>query len=657
MARPKGNNYGKAKVKKESLPVIRGNYTLASRLGALPHQHGAVIGIDTETTGLDARTHRLVGISFSCESACGFYTPVGHGGDATRSNAGLFDIVAQLNDYDRTYSPTWVFYNAKFDLRFLQAAGFSPRNVVDVAILLYIRDLAGAESNAGLKETTARLLGLRMTTIKELFASVGSDLTSHNFSDLEPSQAVVDYACADADATLRLYHKSQEPLGYVYPEKGEIELLDHALISPIMAMEDTGMVVDSIAAGRLHTKIEQDIEGAIAQCRLLTGVPEFNPASSAHVGAALYEPSMSGIPIIRRTRKGNKPSTDGDTLTILQRKYGAQVPLIGEILHYRDLVGVSRFTEKLRGGTSPVTGRVHPQYNQVRQITGRLSTTGDGQWLKKLNFQGIPNRADADPHNIRNLFKATPGWKWVSMDLSNIEIRLIAEFSRDQGLLDMLNKKGSDFHAMTAKALFGKEQSDPEWSKWRQVAKICNFNLAYAFGITTLRDKIETEAGTRMSKAQCQDLFEAFFTRAYPGWGQYKKDLVKEARRTMLSTTLFGRRRRLNMYYPPDPYFGCAGDRQAVSHPIQGSCADLLRKAIIDCGEYVKRNAGAVRMLCTVHDEINFEIKHESDDKMLAHVLELKSILEWAPDHFVVPIKSSVSIGDSWGGCEDVDFD
>ena len=218
---------------------------------------------------------------------------------------------------------------------------------------------------------------------------------------------------------------------------------------------------------------------------------------------------------------------------------------------------------------------------------------------------------------------------------------------------DELLRDGGDLHALTCRKLFKADATDPEWQKMRKIAKTCNFNLAYAWGIKSLQAKLKYEAGIVLTETKCWKLFDKFFNEAYPTWGAYKKRLASEARKTFKTTTFFGRERDLSSYYETASYPGCEGDRMAVNHPIQGTCADLMRIALVKTHKFITENdlLGEIALLSNVHDELNFEIKGKpGEERFDSLVAEVVKIMEWTPKGIDVPFTTSITMGPSWAG-------
>lgn len=624
------------------------------------------VAIDIETTGLDRLRDAVVGISFSFKKEVAYYIPIAHM-EGAYENIPLSDAISFLNR--QFSSKTSVFYNAKFDLGFLEREGFKAEKWLDVMILAYNVDLASANYMRGLKDTVSKLLGIKMLSIQE---ALGLSKREKNidFSKVPVDDVVLAYVCADADCTMRLF-EHYVSMGALDKKLDTVRKLDHALIEPIRHIEDTGTFVDIPYLVKLKDKAEKESASLVEEIVHEAGY-SFNIASLPQLGKYFYE--VLKLPVVKKTEPTKtypegRPSTDNETLTKLIEMFGDKYKAVKKIGEWRHLQKrLNSYIELLLNGVNIHTGRVHTHYNTARLITGRLSTTGDGVYLKKLNAQAIPKLAVDHPYNIRRAFIPQQGFTWVSIDLSNIEIRIIANQSKDPALVKML-LAGQNQHATTMRLMFGDrvpedaKKGDPTFNKYYKIAKTMNFNLAYAFGVNELQRKLETDAGLKLDKDECWAYYNQFFGKVYKVWGEYKLSTAKKARKELSTTTIFGRSRSLKKDY--DVWYNKSidgsekkvqnfgpGDRQSVNHPVQGSCADLIRYAIVRCHKYLKTNnlINDAHILSTIHDEINFEVRGApGEEKFDSIVLEFKKIMEWTPNSFVVPVIADVEVGPSWG--------
>lgn len=596
------------------------------------------VAVDIETTGLSHDTDHIVGISVSWMPANAHYIPVAH---RAALNEPINDIISRLNTYIKA-GGIILYFNAKFDRAFLNKAGLNDQgSFKDVQIELYSHSAHLFLGAAGLKGLAKKVLGLDMMPMEELFNTTKAEMKRNppNFATLPVDGRTLSYACADADMTYRLFEYSEAKR----TEKSSmISNLDHAVVAAIQSMERNGITIDVEKLTQIGLTIEDEREKLSAAIKAVGG-QELNIGSPKQLAKHLFE--VRGLEPIIRTDK-DAPSTSTRALRALQRKYGKKYKELNWVIEYRKLDTLRKsYVKPISKGVKPGTSKIFPQFKVASLVTGRISSTGDGVYLEKLNFQGIPKNLTEQGFNIRECFVAAPGYTWCSIDLASIELRLIAEFSRDPKLIEAVC---GDMHSQTARLIFNKGEDDPEFKRYRKIAKILNFNLAYAFGIHALRSKLEEEMGKKVGEQECWDLYNKFFQKAYPKWDQYKKDLCSKARKEGIAYTMWGRARDLSeLYGASDNYFGCAGDRAAVNHPIQGTAADLMRRALVKCDHYTHWLGNQdVRMLNTVHDEINFEIRN---NMVGVAVPALTKIISWTPKDFIVHLEAVAEVGPNWG--------
>ena len=596
------------------------------------------IAIDIETTGLDYNVDRIVGISYSLGEGSASYIPISHKGG---ENVSISRAIAYLNGL--ASGRTCIFYNGKFDLRFLRRHSFKPDSWLDAQIALYHAELYRSTQISGLKKAANKLLGIEMLALHEVLglSKVKFNKSKRNFSDLEVNEAVLAYACADADLTLRLFNYAAEK-GVLGEEYELVMRLDHKLVDVITEMETTGIRIDQARLEQIGEYISSRMRLLEKSCVEEIG-REINLKSPLQLRKYLYEDL--NLPVLRRTPK-DAPSTDNGTLILLSRKYGKKFPLLTWLMELRHLqMREKSFLSPLLKGLHPDTSRIYPNYNVARLVTGRLSATGDGVRLKRFNVQAVPKCEVNTPENIRSSFIASPGYMWLSIDMSNIELRIIANESEDRGLISEFLKEDGDVHRLTCERMFDVGPSHEKYNYYRKIAKTLNLNLAYAFSVKSVQRTLDLKAGVKMSETSCWELYKQFYNDIYPAWKDYRKKIVAKARKDQYATTLYGRKRLLHEEYKRADFWGCSGDRIAVNHPIQGTCADLLRLALVRL--YCQHIPG-VRLLSNVHDEINFEIKKDIDNRLLT-IRKICEIMEYTPSSWRVPVKTKVSIGRSWG--------
>jgi len=610
------------------------------------------VAVDIETTGLSKHIHKIVGLSFCFEEEEAYYISVEH---KDSKNVTIEDLIAFCNKHFS--DKTCVYWNAKFDMGFLEKAGFKSKKFLDVKIMFYNSDIANTHLRPTLKQQSQQVLDLKMLTI---FETVGISPRSKaakslSFATIPVNDITLAYACADADITYRLFQYYRDQKQALSDKYKNVRQLDHRLIEPIQKIEDTGVCIDIPYLTSMHAQGEAklaELEDSFqTEVRKHTDT-EINIASPKQLCDYFFNTLQ--LKPAKLTPKGN-PSTDQEAIQRLLDKYGTKYKSLEILKEWRYLEKrMNTYISSLLNGISTLDNRIHPNFNISKLITGRLSATGDGVFLQKFNSQAIPKLAKDHPYNIRKAFVPQEGFTWVAIDLSNIEVRIIANYSRDPNLIRMLNSGGNQ-HETTAKLVFGKVRGDPDYEKYYKIAKTMNFNLAYAFGITELKKKLEIDAGLKLTDEDCWGYFNKMFRQAYPTWGRYKEQERFRAQKEQFTTTIFGRYRDLSEdYKKAKEGKGYTGhiDNQAVNYPIQGSCADLIRLALVKCHNYLKLNQlfDDAHILLTVHDEICFEVRGEpGDEKFDLIVQKFCDIMQWYPKHWPVPVLADPMVGKSWG--------
>ena len=597
---------------------------------------------DTETTSVHPTRAELVGLSFSWAKDEAFYVPVNRdppmfGGEATRTKAegSLFDeegprsgdLEAVLDCVrpvleDASIEKTG--QNAKYDTIVLacqEPRGVTVRGVTfDTMIASWCLrpdarthnlDAMSLEHLSVTKIPTSALLGVGKTqiTMREV-----------------PIDKVATYACEDADCTHRLRTLFEPKLTEAGLDRvfHEVEM---PLLPVLARMERTGIRVDPDALRRMSLvleeragKLEEEIHAAAGEV--------FNLRSNAKIGELLFDKwklhEIAGRKRARRTEKGTGYSTDERTLLELAPYH----PLPSKLVDWRMLTKLkSTYVDPLPEAVNPKTGRIHTTFHQTGAATGRLSSSDP-------NLQNIPARGD-EGRAIRAAFVPERGWKLLSADYSQIELRLLAHLANDPGLLAAF-RAGEDIHRATAAKVMGVplEAVTPEM---RGRAKAINFGIVYGMGAMSLSQQI------KVTMAQAEEFIESYF-RIYPNVRAYEEQVVAEARRTGSVTTLMGRRRPLPTINDEDQRIKSAAERVAVNTPIQGTAADLIKLAMITIDRLLTERKFRARMLLQVHDELVFEVPPDEVESLTKMVkAEMAGALEVS-----VPIIVDVGVGDNW---------
>ena len=629
-------------------PVARAYRTVTTpdELDALVRALAATEGkggfaFDTETTGVDPTRAELVGLSFSWRDGEAWYVPVNRdppifGGAVERSRAegSLFDDGPRTGDApevlrrlrrvleDPAIEKTG--QNAKYDVIVLACQEPVAVEVRGVGFDTMIADfcLRPDARTHNLDALSLDRLGVRKIPTEALIGTGKSQVTMREV----PVERVAEYACEDADCTWRLRGVLAPELASAGVERvfSEVEM---PLLPVLATMERTGIRVDEPALRRIGEDLERRARLLEEEIHALAGAP-VNLRSPGQVGTLLFETlrlhEAAGRKKPRRTMKGTGWSTDERTLEELREHH----PIPGKLLEWRALTKLkSTYVDPLPGYVNPRTGRVHTTFHQTGAATGRLSSSDP-------NLQNIPARGD-DGRAIRAAFVPEPGWRMVSFDYSQIELRLLAHLAGDPGLLAAF-RAGEDVHRSTAAKVFGVAAADVT-SEMRGRAKAINFGIIYGMGPQRLA------AETGVSLVEAERFIEAYFG-VYPRVKAFEESVVEQARATGAVTTMMGRRRSLPDITSDDPRLRSAAERVAVNTPIQGTAADLIKLAMIRIHRRLAAEKYRARLLLQVHDELDFEAPPDEVERLTAMVkAEMSGALEVS-----VPIVVDVGVGANW---------
>jgi len=566
--------------------------------------------VDVETTSLRPTEAELVGIALSPTPGEAYYVPVGH---AEGTNLSLDLVRERIGPILADPNKPKAAHNGNYDMIVLEEHGFTVEPLASDTILAAF--LLG-EKGLGLKNLAFSRLGIEMTQISQLIGSGAKQITMDRVavSDAAP------YACADADMTARLRALLEGEIR----RNGLWELyanVEVPLVPVLVKMERWGVALDTDILAKMSREmgekvheLERDIYGLVGH--------QFNLNSTQQLGNILFEELK--LPHGRKTKSGY--STDQSVLDGLK---GAH-PIIEAIQEYRQLTKLkSTYVDALPGLVNPKTGRVHTSFNQTGAATGRVSSNDP-------NLQNIPIRTELG-RLVRNAFVAESGSVLLSADYSQVELRVLAHLSGDQGLVDAF-LADEDIHDATASVVFGmpKEQLNREH---RRVAKVVNFGIVYGlsgFGLT--------QAVPGMSRAEAEIFIETYFAK-YPGVREYIRRTLREGAERGYVETLLGRRRYLPELLHPNGQVRASAERMAINAPVQGTAADIIKMAMIRLHHALKERRLRSKMILQVHDELLFEIPLEELDEMerlvpeaMTHALELN-----------VPLKVEMKVGANWG--------
>ncbi|MFW6136107.1 MAG: DNA polymerase I [Chloroflexota bacterium] len=579
---------------------------------------GAVaLTIDTETTAVDPMQARLVGISLTDAAERGMYVPIeAPPGDPRLPLETVLEALDPL--LTRTDLPKQG-HNIKYDLIVLQQAGSAIEPLAfDTMIAEWLLD--PGSMNLGLKDLAWTRLHERMTPITDLIGT-GSDQLS---MERVPVSRVAPYACADVDMTHRL-RPLQEP---ELKEKALWSLftdIEMPLVPVLAAMERTGIRFDVEQLEQMSQELATRLREIENQIYERVGYP-FNVNSTQQLSDALFKTLDLPSQGVRRTKSGHYSTAAG----VLERLQGDD-PVVDLILEHRTLSKLkSTYVDALPRMVNADTGRLHTSYNQTGTVTGRISSSDP-------NLQNIPIRTEIGRH-VRRAFVADEGWKLIAADYSQVELRVMAHVSGDEGLLAAF-ARGEDIHASTAAAILGVplEGVTPDQ---RRLAKTVNFGLSYgqtAYGLAQ---------ATGLTQPEAEDFIETYFER-FPRVREYIERTKALAARQGYVETLMGRRRYFPELQPGSKashYARQASERMAINAPIQGTAADIIKIAMIRLHEAFQERGLRARMILQVHDEL---IVEAPDDEVLGTAKLMRQIMENA-FQLDAPLKVDLKTGQNW---------
>ncbi|WP_299026307.1 DNA polymerase I [uncultured Thermanaerothrix sp.] len=573
--------------------------------------------LDTETTSLDPLRAELVGISLAIEPGEGYYIPIGH----TTGEAQLpWALVRErLQPYLNHPQRRKVGHNLKYDLLALAEHGVwvSPLSF-DTMIAAWLLNPEGYNLNLkGLAET---YLGVQMTHIEEL---IGKGKKQRSMAEV-PIETVAAYAAADAEICLRLKPLLEERLREVNALRlfNEVEM---PLVPVLARMEQAGIALDIPFLRQMSRELTQRLAEIEAQIFEVIGYP-FNLNSTQQLSKALFETLRLEPPDRRKRTSSGHYSTSAEVLEEMRSAH----PVIEMILEYRELSKLkSTYVEALPKQVNPKTGRVHTSFNQTGSVTGRLASSDP-------NLQNIPARTETG-RLVRRAFIATPGMVLISVDYSQIELRIVAHISGDEAMINAF-LAGQDIHAATAAAIYG-VPLDQVTKEQRRHAKAINFGLIYGmspYGLTRTTD---------LTLAEAENFVRAYFHQ-FPRVKDYIENTRAMATRQGYVETLLGRRRYFpNLKNPPSPAVRQREEREAINAPIQGTAADIMKIAMVRLPTALETAGLSARLLLQVHDELVLECPEEEKENTARVV---KNVMENAYQ-LVVPLLTEARWGLNWG--------
>ncbi|EPW7034651.1 DNA polymerase I [Vibrio parahaemolyticus] len=575
-----------------------------------------LFAFDTETDSLDYMVANLVGLSFAIDEGIAAYVPVAHDYLDAPEQLDRDWVLEQLKPILEDDAQAKVGQNLKYDASVLARYGIEMKGIkYDTMLASYVYNSVGGKHD--MDSLALRFLQHSCISFEQIAGKGKNQLT---FNQIELEQAS-PYAAEDADVTLRLHNRLFANIEQDEKLKSVYEEIEMPLVTVLSRIERTGVLIDDMKLSAQSVEIAARLE-ELEQKAYEIAEQEFNMNSPKQLQAILFE--KMGLPVVKKTPSGT-PSTNEEVLQELALDY----PLPKLILEYRGLAKLkSTYTDKLPKMINPSTGRVHTSYHQAVTATGRLSSTDP-------NLQNIPIRNE-EGRRIRQAFVAPAGYKILAVDYSQIELRIMAHLSGDQALLDAF-RDGKDIHAATAAEIMG-VSIDQVSSEQRRRAKAVNFGLIYGMSAFGLAKQLGIPRG------EAQAYMDKYFER-YPGVMQYMEDTRSAAADKGYVETIFGRRLHLPEIKSRNGMRRKAAERAAINAPMQGTAADIIKKAMLLVDQWIQEEGnGRVKLLMQVHDELVFEAEESSLSEIESKVQKL---MESAAE-LKVPLVAEAGHGDNW---------
>jgi len=593
---------------------------------------------DTETTGLDPFTSKIVGISFSLEKSKACYVAI-----RTPLGEPCLDesfVLEKLRPIFANKDILKVNQNIKFDLLVLLVNGTTTEGVAgDSMIADYL--LHSGERSHGLDELVKRYLNHEMISITELIGVKGKNKVQKLMSEVN-SEIVALYACEDSDAAFQLASFLEDEISKTVVDGSKDRLLElykkieMPLVSVLARMQFRGICIDAEFLKILGVEMALELERVEKEIHILAGKP-FQISSLPQLRAVLYDDLQ--LPMLKKTGVSKEASTDQETLeklAVLDHP-GAAIPK--KILEFRQLAKLkSTYVDAIPELIQPSTGRIHAAFNQTVTATGRLSSSTP-------NLQNIPVRREMG-QQIRKAFLPKEGWTLVSADYSQIELRLLAHFCDDKNMIKAFEDE-KDIHSQVASEIFAIPETmvSPDM---RRTAKTVNFGIIYGISAHGLAQRLEID------RYDASRFIDAYFAR-YPNVLKYQDDLLSKCRNTGYVSTILGRRRRIDGIRDRSTFQQRnQPEREAINMEIQGSAADLIKLAMIGVDEALSENNLEAKLLLQIHDELVIECPKAEIDAVKKILITEMSFKPRKMLNLKVPITIEVSAGPNWLAQEEI---
>ena len=557
----------------------------------------------------------LIGISLSVAENEGCYIPIGHSYDDCPKQLSMDYVIKTLGPAIEENQEKAIGQNLKFDIPILARHGIViTKFLADTMLMSYV--LNSTATRHGMDRLADFYLNYTTTKYTDVTGTASKQIP---FSEVKLDIAT-DYAAEDADITLRLFNVLQPMLKEKPIQEKLLHDLEYPLVHVLSRVEQNGAKIDKEKLASHSKELSEKISELSSEAFKISG-EEFNLDSPKQLLEILYE--KLGLPVLKKTPKG-QPSTNEDTLQRLAEEY--EMPKI--ILQYRTLAKLkSTYTDSLINIENPKTERIHTSYQQAVTSTGRLSST-------EPNLQNIPIKT-AEGRRIREAFVPEKGNVLISADYSQIELRIMAHLSEDNNLTHAFNND-IDVHSSTAAEVFGVSIEDVTQDQ-RRSAKAINFGLMYgmsAFGLTR-------QLG--IPRGEAQEYLDTYFAR-YTGVRDYMNNIKAQAKEDKFVETIMGRRLYLNEINAANGLRRQAAERAAINAPLQGSAADIIKKAMLDIDELLLNEMPDVKMIMQVHDELVFECPEENADSVME---KMKDTMEQTVE-LNIPLIAEAAIGSNW---------
>lgn len=583
-----------------------------------------LFAFDTETTGVDAQQAQLVGLSFAVRANEAAYIPLTHSYIGVPDQLDRDTVLRALKPLLEDETKLKVGQHAKFDINILancaiggdQACGITVRGVAyDTMLESYV--LNSTATRHDMDSLAQKYLEHTTVSFQDIAGKGAKQLT---FDQIALEQAG-PYAAEDADVTLRLHQALHEKLAAIPSLARVLTDIEMPLVPVLARIERQGALVDAELLGIQSIELGNKMVALEREAFEIAG-EEFNLGSPKQLGVILYE--KLGLPVLKKTAKG-QPSTAEEVLAKLAEDY---YPLPKVLMQYRSMSKLkSTYTDRLPEQINPRTGRIHTSYHQAVASTGRLSSSDP-------NLQNIPVRT-AEGRRIRQAFVAPKGYKLLAADYSQIELRIMAHLSRDEGLLNAF-RHNLDVHTATAAEVFKVELADVTTDQ-RRSAKAINFGLIYGMGAQKLGKDIGV--GAKQAKAY----IDTYFAR-YPGVREYMDRTRAQAADQGYVETLFGRRLYLPEINSNKPQERAGAERTAINAPMQGTAADIIKKAMVAVDNWLAASGLDARVILQVHDELVLEVREDLVDQVSQ---EIRVHMSGAAT-LEVPLLVEVGVGNNW---------